>query len=83
MTFGTEEQKKKYVPDLASGKKLGALVLQNLVPVQMHRTADKAVFDEATNEWVLNGSKCFITNGKYADVYIVIAVTGKLKNVVE
>ena len=36
----------------------------------------KAVQDEATGEWILNGSKCFITNGKEADVYIVIAVTG-------
>ena len=39
----------------------------------------KAVFDKETNEWVLNGSKCFITNGKYADIYIIIAVTGKVE----
>ena len=37
----------------------------------------KAVLDG--DEWVLNGSKCFITNGKEADVYIVIAVTGKIE----
>ena len=81
MTFGTEEQKKKYVPDLASGKKLGAFGLTEPgagTDAQGQQT--KAVFDEATNEWVLNGSKCFITNGKYADVYIVIAVTGKVEN---
>ena len=80
MTFGTEEQKKKYVPDLASGKKLGAFGLTEPgagTDAQGQQT--KAVFDEATNEWVLNGSKCFITNGKYADVYIVIAVTGKVE----
>jgi butyryl-CoA dehydrogenase len=35
----------------------------------------KAVLDEATGEWVLNGSKCFITNGKEADVYIIFAIT--------
>ena len=81
MTFGTEEQKKKYVvPDLAKGEKLGAFGLTEPgagTDAQGQQT--KAVFDEATNEWVLNGSKCFITNGKYADVYIVIAVTGKVE----
>jgi len=77
MTYGTPEQKAKYVPDLASGKKLGAFGLTEPgagTDAQGQQT--KAVFDEATNEWVLNGSKCFITNGKEADVYIVIAVTG-------
>ena len=77
VTFGTPAQKEKYVPDLASGRKLGAFGLTEPgagTDAQGQQT--KAVFDEATNEWVLNGSKCFITNGKYADVYIVIAVTG-------
>ena len=80
MTYGTEEQKQKYVPDLASGKKLGAFGLTEPgagTDAQGQQT--KAVFDEATNEWVLNGSKCFITNGKEADVYVVIAVTGKVE----
>ena len=73
-TFGTEEQKKKYIPDLASGKKLGAFGLTEPgagTDAQGQQT--KAVLDG--DEWVLNGSKCFITNGSYADVYIVIAVT--------
>ncbi len=79
-TYGTPEQKAKYLPDLASGKKLGAFGLTEPgagTDAQGQQT--KAVFDEATNEWVLNGSKCFITNGKEADVYIVIAVTGKIE----
>ena len=79
-TYGTDEQKAKYLPDLASGKKLGAFGLTEPgagTDAQGQQT--KAVFDEATNEWVLNGSKCFITNGKEADVYIVIAVTGKVE----
>ena len=79
-TYGTEEQKQKYLPDLASGKKLGAFGLTEPgagTDAQGQQT--KAVLDEATNEWVLNGSKCFITNGKEADVYIVIAVTGKIE----
>ena len=67
-TFGTEEQKKKYIPDLASGKKLGAFGL----------TEPGAGTDAQGQQTkaVLDGSKCFITNGSYADVYIVIAVTG-------
>ena len=78
LTFGTEEQKQKYVPDLASGKKLGAFGLTEPgagTDAQGQQT--KAVLDG--DEWVLNGSKCFITNGKEADVYIVIAVTGTVE----
>ena len=78
LTFGTEEQKMKYLPDLASGKKLGAFGLTEPgagTDAQGQQT--KAVLDG--DEWVLNGSKCFITNGKYADVYIVIAVTGTVE----
>jgi alkylation response protein AidB-like acyl-CoA dehydrogenase len=78
LTFGTEEQKMKYLPDLASGKKLGAFGLTEPgagTDAQGQQT--KAVLDG--DEWVLNGSKCFITNGKYADVYIIIAVTGMIE----
>ena len=78
LTFGTEEQKMKYLPDLASGKKRGAFGLTEPgagTDAQGQQT--KAVLDG--DEWVLNGSKCFITNGKYADVYIVIAVTGTVE----
>ena len=78
VTFGTPEQKAKYVPDLASGKKLGAFGLTEPgagTDAQGQQT--KAVLDG--EEWVLNGSKCFITNGKEADVYIVIAVTGMVE----
>ena len=75
LTYGTEEQKQKYVPDLAAGRKIGAFGLTEPgagTDAQGQQT--KAVLDG--DEWVLNGSKCFITNGSYADVYIVIAVTG-------
>ncbi len=78
MTYGTEEQKKKYVPDLAKGIKLGAFGLTEPgagTDAQGQQT--KAVLDG--DEWVLNGSKCFITNGSYADVYIIIAVTGTVE----
>jgi alkylation response protein AidB-like acyl-CoA dehydrogenase len=79
-TYGTPEQKEKYIPDLASGRKLGAFGLTEPgagTDAQGQQT--KAVLDEATGEWVLNGSKCFITNGKEADVYVIIAVTGKVE----
>ena len=75
LTYGTPEQKAKYVPDLASGRKLGAFGLTEPgagTDAQGQQT--KAVLDG--DEWVLNGSKCFITNGKEADVYIIIVVTG-------
>ena len=78
LTFGTPEQKEKYVPDLASGKKLGAFGLtEPMAGTDAKGQQTKAVLDG--DEWVLNGSKCFITNGKEADVYIVIAVTGKVE----
>ena len=78
LTYGTKEQIEKYVPDLASGKKLGAFGLTEPgagTDAQGQQT--KAVLDG--DEWVLNGSKCFITNGSYADVYIIIAVTGVIE----
>jgi butyryl-CoA dehydrogenase len=78
LTFGTQEQKEKYIPMLASGKWLGAFGLTEPgagTDAQGQQT--KAVLDG--DEWVLNGSKCFITNGKVADVYIVIAVTGSVQ----
>jgi alkylation response protein AidB-like acyl-CoA dehydrogenase len=78
LTYGTEEQKQKYLPDLASGRKIGAFGLTEPgagTDAQGQQT--KAVLDG--DEWVLNGSKIFITNGKQADVYIVIAVTGTVE----
>ena len=78
LTYGTEEQKQKYVVPLAKGEKLGAFGLTEPgagTDAQGQQT--KAVLDG--DEWVLNGSKCFITNGKEADIYIVIAVTGKIE----
>ena len=75
LTYGTEAQKHKYIPDLAAGRKLGAFALTEPgagTDVQGQQT--KAVLEE--DGWVLNGSKCFITNGREADGYVVFAVTG-------
>jgi len=77
-TYGTEEQKQKYLVPLAKGEKIGAFGLTEPgagTDAQGQQT--KAVLDG--DEWVLNGSKCFITNGKEADVYIIFAVTGKIE----
>ncbi|MCM1174541.1 MAG: acyl-CoA dehydrogenase [Blautia sp.] len=77
-TYGTEEQKQKYLVPLAKGEKLGAFGLTEPgagTDAQGQQT--KAVLDG--DEWVLNGSKCFITNGKEADVYIIIAITGTVE----
>jgi len=72
--FGTEEQKKKYVPKLASGEWLGAFALtEPSAGTDAAAGQTTAVLDG--DEWVLNGSKIFITNGGYANVYIVMAMT--------
>ena len=74
LTYGTEEQKQKFVVPLAKGEKLGAFALTEPgAGTDAQGAQTKAVLDG--DEWVLNGSKCFITNGFYADYYIVIAVT--------
>lgn len=78
LTYGTEEQKQKYLPDLASGKKIGAFGLTEPgagTDAQGQQT--KAVLEG--DEWVLNGSKIFITNGKEADVYVIFAITGMVE----
>lgn len=72
---GTEEQKRKYLPKLCSGEWLGAFGLTEAgagTDAQGQQTV--AVLDG--DEWVLNGNKIFITNAEYADVFIIIAVTG-------
>ena len=73
-TYGTEEQKQKYLVPLANGTKLGAFGLTEAgAGTDAQGVQTRAVLDG--DEWVLNGTKCFITNGEYADVYIVIAIT--------
>ena len=76
--FGTEEQKQKYVPDLATGKKIGAFALTEAgAGSDAAQVATTAVLDG--DEWVLNGSKCFITTGGEAEVYTIMASTDKTK----
>lgn len=76
--FGTPEQKAKYLPDLASGRKIGAFGLtEPNAGTDAAGQQTTAVLDG--DHYVLNGSKIFITNGGVADVFIVFAMTDKSK----
>ena len=73
---GTEEQKKKYLPDLLSGKKIGAFGLtEPNAGTDASGQQTTAVLEG--DHYVLNGSKCFITNGNAADTFVVFAMTDK------
>lgn len=77
-TYGTEEQKRKYLPELLAGQKLGAFGLtEPNAGTDAAGTQTKAVLDG--DEWILNGSKIFISGGGIADVYIIMAMTDKTK----
>ncbi|MCM3736392.1 acyl-CoA dehydrogenase [Bacillus cytotoxicus] len=72
--FGTEEQKKKYIPKLAGGEYLGAFALtEPSAGSDAGSLKSRAV--KQGDEYVINGSKVFITNGGEADTYIVFAST--------
>ncbi|MBQ9254803.1 MAG: acyl-CoA dehydrogenase [Bacteroidales bacterium] len=76
LEFGTEEQKQKYLPKLASGEWIGAFGL-----TEPNAGTDAAMQQttavDAGDKWILNGSKIFITNASYANVYIIFAMTDK------
>ena len=79
LNYGTEEQKQKFLVPLAKGEKLGAFALTEPgAGTDAQGAQTKAV--EVEDGWVLNGSKCFITNGKEADIYIIIAVTDMVED---
>ena len=74
--YGTEEQKQKFLPDLASGKKRGGLALTepgggtDVANLQTTATKDG-------EEYVINGTKMFITNGRYGDTFCLLARTDR------
>jgi len=74
--FGNEEQKKKFLPDLASGKKIAAFGITE-PEAGSDASAIKTVAKKEGNHYVLNGLKHFITNGGDAQTYVVIAMTDK------
>ncbi|MCA6094345.1 acyl-CoA dehydrogenase family protein [Streptomyces sp. SCA3-4] len=78
--FGTEEQKRTWLPKLCSGEMLGAFGLTEPDGgSDAGATRTTARLDEATNEWVINGTKCFITNSgtDITGLVTVTAVTGR------
>ena len=76
--FGTEEQKRRYVPALAGGEKLGAFCL-----TEPEAGSDagglKSVARLEGDHYVIDGQKCFITNGEVADLYLIMALTDPAK----
>ena len=73
--YGTQEQKEKYLPDLASGTKIAAygLTEPGAGSDAVGGCRTKAVLSEDGKHWILNGEKIFITNGGWADTFIVFA----------
>jgi alkylation response protein AidB-like acyl-CoA dehydrogenase len=75
-TFGTENQKKKYLVPLASGKKIGAWAL-----TEPNAGSDvqgiQTIAEKKDKQWVLNGTKNFITHGTVGDTFVVMALTNR------
>jgi len=76
--FGNDEQKKKYLPDLAKGKKVAAFAITE-PEAGSDASAIKTVAKKEGDHYILNGLKHFITNGGDAETYVVIAMTDKTK----
>lgn len=73
-TFGSEEQKQKYLPDLAQGKKIGAFCLSE-PEAGSDATSQRTTAIDQGDHYLLNGTKNWITNGSSASVFLVIAQT--------
>ncbi|MFC4770274.1 acyl-CoA dehydrogenase family protein [Effusibacillus consociatus] len=78
--LGSEYLKKKYLPDLAEGKLLAAFALSE-PEAGSDATNIKTRAEKKSDRWIINGMKHFITNGPYADLFTVIAVTDPSKGV--
>jgi len=77
--FGTEAQKKKYLTPLAQGKKIGAWSLTE-PEAGSDAGGTRTTAKRDGDHWTINGSKTFCTNGHYADVAVVMALTDKSKS---
>ena len=78
LEYGSEEQKKKYLPDIAAGKKLTAFALTEST-AGSDASAIKTTAEKVSGGYLLNGTKQFVTNGGEAELYTVIALTDKEK----
>ncbi|MGL4483846.1 MAG: acyl-CoA dehydrogenase [Anaerovoracaceae bacterium] len=76
--WGTEEQKMKYLPKLLKGEHIGAFGLTE-PNAGTDAGGQQTKADDMGDHWLLNGAKVFITNGGYADVFVVMAMTDKKK----
>jgi acyl-CoA dehydrogenase len=76
--LGTEEQKEKYLPDMASGDKIGAFALTE-PNAGSDASSLKTTAVRKGDKYILNGTKIFITNAPEADIFTVMAVTDKSK----
>ncbi|MBA7495547.1 Acyl-CoA dehydrogenase [subsurface metagenome] len=76
--YGTEEQKRKYLPDVASGKRLAAFAATEPT-AGSDISAIKTTAERQNGGYVINGTKQFITNGGEAEIYTVIALTDKAR----
>lgn len=76
LTFGNDQQKARFLPKLASGEWLGAWAL-----TEPNTGSDsgnmKCTAVQDGDDWIINGTKCWITHGKSADIYVVLARTGE------
>jgi butyryl-CoA dehydrogenase len=78
LEYGTDEQKRKFLPDIASGKKLGAFAITE--PTAGSDASNiKTTAEKVPGGYLLNGTKQFITNGGEAEIYTVIALTDKTR----
>lgn len=78
LLYGNEEQKKKYLPDLATGKKLAAFGLTE-ASAGSDASAIQTTAKKEGDSYILNGTKQWITNGGEAEIYTVIAMTNRAK----
>jgi butyryl-CoA dehydrogenase len=76
--FGSAEQKKKYLPDLAKGKRLAAFAITE-PEAGSDASGIKTIAHKSGSHYILNGLKHFITNGGDAEIYVIIAMTDKAK----
>lgn len=82
LKFGSEEQKKKYLPEVASGGHLAAFALtEPNAGSDAAAVRTTASLDEETGEYVLNGTKCFISGGGQAQYLLIFALTDPSKGV--
>lgn len=78
LQYGSEEQKRKYLPDIAAGRKLAAFALTEET-AGSDAGGIKTTAQKTAGGYILNGAKRFITNGGEAEIYTVIALTDKAR----